>query len=105
MLNGLPEQHPCSSRHGHNYEIIVELAREELNNVGFVVDYRQLEPIKKFIDEILDHKWLNDVFPFNPTAENMAKFIFDTFKEVYPSLVAVEVSETPKTTARYSPTV
>ena len=72
MLTGLPETHPCSRQHGHNYVITVELSNEFLNSVGFVKDYRELDVIKNWINENMDHKNLNDVFDFNPTAENMA---------------------------------
>ena len=101
-LTGLPENHPCSSVHGHNYIVTVELASAKLDAVGFVTDYRALEPFKKFINDVLDHQNLNDVFSFNPTAENMAKYIFTLFKVKFPQLSAVEVSETPKTNARYT---
>jgi 6-pyruvoyltetrahydropterin/6-carboxytetrahydropterin synthase len=103
QLQGLPEEHPCSRLHGHNYVITVELRSDTLNDVGFVRDYRALEPIKKWIDETLDHQHLNDVFEneLNPTAECMASFFYYLFVKWVPELHAVEVSETPKTTARY----
>lgn len=104
QLHGLPETHPCSRVHGHNYVITAELKSESLNEVGFVKDYRELEPIKKFVDNVMDHRHLNDVFVgHNPSAENMAKIIFDMFKEEIPQLSAISVSETPKTVARYEP--
>jgi len=81
----------------------VELVAIRLNAIGFVVDYRELEPIKKYIDEVLDHQYLNDCMRDNPTAENMSRMIYEKFKPLFPQLIAVEVSETPKTTARYSP--
>ncbi len=102
-LNGLPDGHPCSNIHGHNYVVTVELSSAKLTATGFVVDYRSLEPIKKFIDTKLDHKHLNDVLPYNPTAENIAKTIFTLFTKEFPQLCAIEVSETPKTNARYTP--
>jgi 6-pyruvoyltetrahydropterin/6-carboxytetrahydropterin synthase len=90
--------------HGHNYVVIVELESEELNEAGFVRDYRELDKIKKYIDSYLDHRHLNDVWPdMNPSAENIAKRLCKLFrydmglKEVF----AVTVKETPKTEARY----
>lgn len=102
-LNGLPKEHPCSNMHGHNYVVTVELSTGELNEVGFVTDYRALEPIKKYIDETLDHKHLNDIMMYNPTAENIAFHLFSLFMCEFPQISAIEVSETPKTTARYEP--
>lgn len=103
QLNCLPETHPCSRVHGHNYVVAVELCSIGLNSVGFVVDYRALDDIKAFIDGTLDHQHLNDVLPFNPTAENMAKYFYEYFHHLHPEVSAVEVSETPKTNARYEP--
>ena len=101
ILEGLPLEHPCSRLHGHNYVVTVHLKAEQLNNVGFVKDYRELDNVKKYIDEELDHRHLNDIFSFNPTAENIAKHLYDVFKREISELYAVEVSETPKTTAIY----
>jgi 6-pyruvoyltetrahydropterin/6-carboxytetrahydropterin synthase len=102
-LFGLPPEHLCSNPHGHNYVITVELSNTKLDEVGFVTDYRALEPIKKYIDEVLDHKDLNNVLICNTTAENIAKHIFLKFKPSFPNLSAVKVSETPKTIATYTP--
>lgn len=103
ILHGLPEGHQCGRLHGHNYKVIIVLGSDQLNPVGFVQDYGELEPIKKWIDNNFDHKHLNDVLPFNPTAENMAKHLFEVFKPQFPLLYAVEVCETPKTSAIYRP--
>jgi len=103
ILNGLPFDHPCSRMHGHNYVITVELEALQINSVGFVIDYRALEPIKTWIDCNFDHRHLNDQMPLNPTAERIAKFLYEKFTDDFPKICAVEVSETPKTSARYEP--
>ncbi|MDR1881577.1 MAG: 6-carboxytetrahydropterin synthase QueD [Prevotella sp.] len=101
ILEGLPFEHPCSRLHGHNYTITLHLRALKLDDTGFIKDYRSLDNVKRYIDETLDHRHLNDIFPFNPTAENMAKYLYDAFKKDIPELYAVEVSETPKTNAIY----
>ena len=103
QLEGLPEEHPCSRLHGHNYIVRVELScnDEDLDEVGFVKDYRELEIIKIWIDNNVDHRHLNQYFEFNPTAENMARYLYHLFKLHVPQITAVEVSETPKTNCRY----
>jgi 6-pyruvoyltetrahydropterin/6-carboxytetrahydropterin synthase len=101
ILEGLPCEHPCARLHGHNYVVTFHLRSRELNEVGFVIDYRSLDFVKEYIDARLDHRHLNDVFDFNPSAENIAKHLFELFKEKLPQLYAVEVSETPKTSAIY----
>ena len=103
QLFGLEEGHPCGRMHGHNYIVKVFLTGEPKEPARFVEDYRNLDPIKKWIDDTLDHKHLNDVFPFNPSVEHMSKYIYDKFKEQFPELSAIEMSETPKTNCRYEP--
>lgn len=105
QLHGLKENHPCSRVHGHNYVITLELASEQLNSIGFVVDYRELDKFKLYVDMVCDHRHLNQVFKFNPTAENMAKYFYEVTKNMGLPVSAVEVSETDKTNARYEPTV
>lgn len=107
-LGGLTDNHPCARVHGHNYVVVVELKSTSLIPPGFVLDYRKLDVVKNYIDTRLDHRHLNDVLDYNPTAENMAHFLFDEFYELlYPimeegvELSAVTISETPKTIARY----
>lgn len=103
-LNGLPTEHPCSRLHGHNYVVTIHLKSETLTSTGFVRDYNELNPVRKYIDEALDHRNLNDILePLNSSAENIAKLIYDKFKPQFPELYAVEVSETPKTSAIYEP--
>ena len=101
QLNCLEESHPCARLHGHNYVVTVHLKAEKLNNIGFVKDYRALSIVKDYIDNQLDHRHLNDIIPGNPTAENIAFFLYSIFKKDIPELFAVEVSETPKTSAIY----
>ncbi|MFM2291880.1 MAG: 6-carboxytetrahydropterin synthase QueD [Bacteroidota bacterium] len=102
ILSGLRDGHPCGRMHGHNYIVTVYLRSEELNEVGFVTDYNDLKPIKEFIDNVLDHRHLNDVFPgMNPSAELMSREIYRLFKPQFPQLYKVEISETPKTKASY----
>jgi 6-pyruvoyltetrahydropterin/6-carboxytetrahydropterin synthase len=102
-LEGLPAEHKCSRLHGHSYIVKIELCSIKLNDVGFVKDYRELDEIKKILDENFDHRNLNDVIAINPTAENLAKYIFYLFRMRFPQMTAVEVSETDKTNARYEP--
>lgn len=103
QLEGLPDAHPCSRLHGHNYVVELTLAAKELNATGFVVDYNELTAFKKIIDEVLDHQHLNDVLIGSTTAEAIAKYLYDQAKQLWPEVVSVGVSETPKTNAVYKP--
>ena len=64
----------CQNLHGHNWIIEVECKSEKLNQNGMLVDFTH---IKKAIHERLDHKYINDIVDFNPTAENIAKWVVE----------------------------
>jgi 6-pyruvoyltetrahydropterin/6-carboxytetrahydropterin synthase len=101
-LGHLPADHPCSRLHGHNYVVEVVITCPCLDDRGFCqVDYRELEPFGKILDEELDHRHLNDVLPIRPTAENLARYLHGRAKQIVPYVSAVRVGETPETWAEY----
>lgn len=104
ILNGLPENHPCSRLHGHNYIVVIELASRELNRVGFVVDFGDLKALKRYIDVVFDHRHLNDIDALKglqPSAEVLAEHFFFFCKSQWVQTSKVSVSETPKCWASY----
>jgi 6-pyruvoyltetrahydropterin/6-carboxytetrahydropterin synthase len=104
QLAGLETDHPCSRLHGHNYIVEVELKAATLDRRGFVRDYRELEPLKRLIDDEFDHRHLNEVLDHDhPTAEQLALFFYEWAHDRWPEITAVRVSETPKTWAEYRP--
>lgn len=104
QLLSLPPEHPCSRLHGHNYTIILTLGADTLDERGFVVDYRDLNTFKQFLDSKLDHRHLNDVFPaINPTAENLARILYAEAAGLGFPVASVTVKETEKTAAEYKP--
>ena len=78
----------CANLHGHNWIVTVWCKSQTLNQVGMVMDFTH---IKREVQEKLDHKCLNDVVPFNPTAENIAKWVCDQIPNCY--RVSVQESE------------
>lgn len=84
----------CENLHGHNWIITVFCRSAQLNDDGMVVDFTG---IKDQIKGKLDHKHLNEVLPFNPTAENIARWIC----EQIPHCVKVEVCESEGNMAVY----
>lgn len=68
----------CSNLHGHNWIVVVYCKSEELDSNGMVYDFKH---IKNKISDKLDHQYINDVVDFNPTAENMAKWICEQIGE------------------------
>ncbi|MBA8836763.1 6-carboxytetrahydropterin synthase QueD [Ochrobactrum sp. RH2CCR150] len=106
QLTGLPADHQCARLHGHNYIVEVELSAADLDGHGFVRDYHELAPFKRYIDDAFDHRHLNDVLGHgHTTAETLAKHFFDWCRARWPEISAVRVSETPKTWAEYRPSV
>ena len=106
QILGLGEDHPCARLHGHNYVVEVELMSEVLNGIGFVRDYRELSEFKRFIDDTLDHRHLNDVLGDDcVTAETMARYFYNWCRQRWPETSAVRVKETPKTCAEFRPLV
>jgi 6-pyruvoyltetrahydropterin/6-carboxytetrahydropterin synthase len=103
-LLGLPPDHPCARLHGHNYLVELELSGTTLNQFGFVRDYHDLNAFKKYLDEEIDHRHLNEVFGNDfITAEYLAQSFFTWCRAHWPEISAVRVSETPRTWAEYRP--
>ncbi|MBQ1724920.1 MAG: 6-carboxytetrahydropterin synthase QueD [Muribaculaceae bacterium] len=70
----------CENLHGHNWIVTVYCASDELDSNGMVVDFTE---IKRLVHAHLDHQNLNEVLKFNPTAENIARWIVDTVPHCY----------------------
>ena len=90
----LSYQSKCEDLHGHNWIVKIYCKSEKLNSDGMVTDFTL---IKKKISGALDHRNLNEVFDFNPTAENIARWICDNVENAY----KVEVWESEMNMAAY----
>ena len=84
----------CTQLHGHNWQITIYCKARELDRNGMVVDFSR---IKEIVKGKLDHKFLNDVVDFNPTAENMARWICEQVPHCY----KVQVQESEGNTVEY----
>lgn len=84
----------CTCIHGHNWIVTVHCRAKQLNDAGMVTDFTH---IKQNISDKLDHKLINDVLPFNPTAENMARWICENVPNCY----RVDVQESEGNVASY----
>lgn len=95
--------------HGHNYELIASVTGEVDPITGFVMNVSDLAAIiKAEVEDPLDHRNLNlDVPHFatvNPTAENIAIFIWNAIKKGLPLMLDLEVVlyETPRNFVTYT---
>lgn len=84
----------CSALHGHNWMVTVYCRASELNANGMVTDFTA---IKNAVLERFDHKVLNDVVDFNPTAENLARHLCD----IIPNCYRVDIQESEGNVASY----
>lgn len=92
----------CQQIHGHSYKLELFLQSDELNEDGMVIDFGQIKQLFQEELEFFDHQLvlseedpiLNSptseieidgfvLVPFNPTAENMAKYFFDKLTKLF----------------------
>jgi 6-pyruvoyltetrahydropterin/6-carboxytetrahydropterin synthase len=109
----------CRNLHGHNGRAVITLEANGLDALGMVVDFSHLKKVVQgWIDETLDHKMIlhraDPVLPelrrqgepvvivdVNPTAENIAKMIFDFARGQGLPVVEVTLWETENSFATY----
>ena len=99
---------PCKKMHGHNWKVEVEITGEKLDKIGMVVDFKEIRKATNlFVDE-LDHEFLNNLEPFsedNPTAENIARYIFTKLSEEFSNknvkVNSIKLWETDKSAVSY----
>ena len=110
----------CAHPHGHNGKIVIELEAAELDRRGMVVDFGDVKDIvQKWVDEKLDHKMIlkkEDALvkalkemkePYflmdeNPTAENLAKLVYQFAKSKKLPVKSVTFWETVSSSATYT---
>lgn len=112
----------CRHLHGHNGRAVLTLEADRLDDLGMVMDFGQIKRIVgSWIDATLDHKMLLHrqdpvlayllqqgepvhILDVNPTAENIARLIYDfTAAQGFP-IVEVQLWETDSCYASYAPT-
>lgn len=85
----------CENLHGHNWVVEVLCESEEVDKLGMVIDFRVLKKALKEVLETLDHRFINEVSPFdkiNPSSENLARYIFEQISEKLPADKPVRLS-------------
>lgn len=104
----------CARLHGHNWVVQAVVRGHTLDELGMLVDFKTVKALLGEVLERFDHRYLNELAPFsqgvNPTAENLARVIYEALAEKAPlaeaadvRLAAVTVWESPKSSVTYTP--
>jgi len=89
----------CEKMHGHTFQVEVEVEVDTLDKSGIGIDFNV---IKTKLNAVLpDHTLLNEVFDFNPSAENLSRHFFQELKKHFP-VKSVTVFESTDASATYS---
>jgi len=109
----------CRHLHGHNGRVLVTFAADRLDPRGMVVDFGEIKRVlSHWIDDALDHRMIlrrdDPAVPLleqlgeplvlmdaNPTAENIARLIFDFAASRGFPVIEVRLWETPRCCAAY----
>lgn len=92
-------QGKCEKIHGHTFHVEVRVKVTELDETGIGIDFTEIK--QAMADLLPDHTLLNEVYDFNPTAENLARWLHDELKQAFP-VQSVTVWESEDASATYS---
>lgn len=101
-LPHVPDGHKCKNVHGHTYKIRVTLKGELDPGLGWVIDFAEIKTAFEPLKQMLDHQYLNDIPGLeNPTAENLAIWVWNKLAPQLSPLYEVGVFETPSSGTYY----
>jgi len=90
----------CGRLHGHRWIVEVFLLFDKLNEIGLAIDFKD---VKAYLRDILpDHKYLNGICDFNPTAENLACYLYYEIKTKFKNTEKVRIWESPDCYAEFT---
>ena len=98
----------CGDLHGHTWKVRVEVETDRLDEIGMTLDFKDLKERVGTVIGRFDHRCLNQINPFdneNPTAENIARYVYVEMKELLPEkidVVEVTVWESANYGVKYS---
>jgi len=95
LLPNVPEGHKCRRLHGHSYSVRIYVEGELDPQLGWVTDFADIKKAYQPIRDQLDHYYLNDIEGLeNPTAESIARWIWERLQLRLPNLSKIEIGET-----------
>ena len=98
----------CERLHGHNWRVEVAVESPALDERGIALDFRVLKASLQDLLSRYDHRYLNEVPPFdglNPSSENLARHLYEEMEKSVPSparVSRVTVGESDDARADYS---
>lgn len=102
FLPNVPPGHKCARMHGHTYTVRITLSGPLDAHLGWVMDFGIIKSFWKPLEAQLDHHLLNDIPGLeNPTAENIAIWIWNHLIDDLPQLSSIELRETPSSGVIY----
>jgi 6-pyruvoyltetrahydropterin/6-carboxytetrahydropterin synthase len=97
-----PDGHKCRRMHGHSFHVDVIVEGEVDPARSYLIDYGDIKTAIEPVRNQLDHYLLNEIAGLeNPTAEMLAKWIYDRLKPALPLLTTIIVRETCTSAAEY----
>ncbi len=92
---------PCFRMHGHNYKFFVTVEGEVDPATGMIADFGVIKQVvgERILAKV-DHRTLNDTLD-NPTAENIARWIWEELAGALPGLAEVRLYEIPDSCVTY----
>lgn len=101
-LPNLPPGHKCERLHGHSFRVELVCEGEADPKTGWLIDFAEIRRTFAPFLEQLDHRYLNEIGGLeNPTAENIARWIWMRVKPVLPVLSGVNIAETCTSRCEY----
>lgn len=92
---------PCFRLHGHNYKLFVAVEGEVDPRTGMIADFGQVkQAVQEHVVSRVDHRNLNDILD-NPTAENIARWMWEALESHLPGLAEVRLYEIPDSCVIY----
>jgi 6-pyruvoyltetrahydropterin/6-carboxytetrahydropterin synthase len=102
LLPTFPANHKCRRLHGHSFRFDVLVEGNVDPAKGYLIDYGDIKIAAEPVVARLDHFYLNEIEGLsNPTAENLAKWLWDHLKPELPLLASVTVYETCTSACEY----
>jgi 6-pyruvoyltetrahydropterin/6-carboxytetrahydropterin synthase len=95
LLPNAPPEHKCRRLHGHSYRVTVVVRGPVGTESGWVMDFGEIKAAFAVCKDTLDHRYLNEIPGLeNPTAEQIASWIWRRLKPGLPALSEIRIDET-----------